>query len=520
MKYSTVILVLLVLVIIGIILYNTVFKSKIQSESFATISDFTNSGLLTIYNSNYASSCPPNAVGNNNIECFLYEVLAQFANTKYILQKGSNYFIKTEVNDLITTLIDIIKNLHDTNTLAPTFTYQYLVNYITTPSSVSDSLDVYLDGGDITNKTLYIPNFVDNILKFFFDKKCDPDSGDYTILVNEQQNTVNNFNTEIAEYMNYYKAVCKENQPSCDEFDFLVARCIKENGKNSPLCKNIKLPCVEPPYGLSKLTCPQVVTYINAQQAAVTKQRESLSNAQCDLCNFCQHPGDLSLCESVCNQQITRPPQLKLTNTNTATTTNTPSPTIIPVNPSTNNPTNVVASTNNTAANTVANTAASTVATVDTTIPNIPTMFPPYSFSLDSTAMNSTHLFDNSDSYAPIGSLNPALLSIGNILGEYNYGNYTSQTYDNTATTNTLIQEITTQIANQLQLQMNSGNISNYGNGMGSDMGSGGAGMGSGGAGVGTVYQDHIEGVSNVFAPNIIINPVVPQSAYESMVLM
>jgi hypothetical protein len=44
--------------------------------------------------------------------------------------------------------------------------------------------------------------------------------------------------------------------------------------------------------------------------------------------------------------------------------------------------------------------------------------------------------------------------------------------------------------------------------------------MGSGGAGVGTVYQDHIEGVSNVFAPNIIINPVVPQSAYESMVLM
>jgi uncharacterized membrane protein YgcG len=189
------------------------------------------------------------------------------------------------------------------------------------------------------------------------------------------------------------------------------------------------------------------------------------------------------------------------------------------VNPSTNNPTNVVASTNNTAA--------STVATVDTTIPNIPTMFPPYSFSLDSTAMNSTHLFDNADSYAPIGSLNPALLSIGNILGEYNYGNYTSQTYDNTATTNTLIQEITTQIANQLQLQMNSGNISNSGNGMGSggsgmgsDMGSGGAGMGSGGAGVGTVYQDHIEGVSNVFAPNIIINPVVPQSAYESMVLM
>jgi hypothetical protein len=155
-------------------------------------------------------------------------------------------------------------------------------------------------------------------------------------------------------------------------------------------------------------------------------------------------------------------------------------------------------------------------------------MFPPYSFTLDSTTMASTHLFDNVDIYTSYSSLfNPNLSSLNDIY-TINTSSSTASTYDNTVDVKSLINNIShqlqAQIAAQIQanMQMNPslfspGIIAMNPNGVAGGAGTGGAG-GAGGVGNGIV-QDHIDGVSNVFAPNIVINPVVPQAAFESLAL-
>jgi hypothetical protein len=148
-------------------------------------------------------------------------------------------------------------------------------------------------------------------------------------------------------------------------------------------------------------------------------------------------------------------------------------------------------------------------------------MFPPYSFTLDSTTMNSSHLFDNVDAYSSISSLlDPTIACLSDIYNDQNtVANPSAKTYNNIISTRDLIDQISSQIQNSMQddIQKQIQNAMSVNGGTSGTTGTAGTAGTAGTSGAAGITQSGITGVSNVFAPNIIINPVVPQSSYESM---
>ena len=550
------ILLLFVAVIVIILAYN-IYNSKApesleslksleiyKKESFATVNDFTQTGLLAFYNSNYASGCPVNANGNNKIECFVIEVLTQYMMNKSLVAKGStSYFVKSDVLALIIALLNIIKGIKDTNGLTSDntvnlkpYNYNHITGYLNNANnSITNVLTTFTDSTDTSGSTLYIPRFSDNMMVFFYNKQCDPNTGEIAGAIKMSQNSVTDLSAKIATNVDFYTKVCINGQHSCEEYDTLpeVVKCRRDNGMTAPQCDELRPTCIVPPSDVRLMSCPNIASLITSTQTINMANKRNLANAQCDSCNYCDHPGDVSLCESVCNQTITANAPLPISTSSPSTATTTSS--AAPAASTTTRPASSTQSSTEyteSAASTITRPASSSQS-VPLSASSQPTIFPPYSFTLDSTTMESTHLFDNVDVFTSYSSLfNPELTSLGDIYNVTNNSastNVMANTYDNTVDVKTLINNISLQlqqqIANQIQSNLQQNQLASVSINPGipnssTSVASSTTGSNAAGHGVGNeIVQERIDGVSNVFAPNIVINPVIPQSAFDYMAL-
>jgi hypothetical protein len=356
-----------------------------------------------------------------------------------------------------------------------------------------------------------------------YNPQCDPISGYIPTSLATVQSAFNSLTSSITADKAYYDAICNKGQTSCDVYNPQLQDCYNKNGRDSQLCKNIMPSCVQPPNGLKLLDCNGIQNVINANIQLNKRNQTNLESLECENCTYCAHPGDVSLCNSICgNSSSQSNPTTTATSTTTATATATatlsPIPTLqsVSTNPthSTNNKYNYETDSMN---SNYTNASGSSISSQQSPQPQ-PTygtsssyaVTSNYPFTLNSTDMTSTTIFDGIDalmafdnSALTIPTLNPNIYNSAEVSNSATYDNITSSSISN--------YDIQTQLLNQMQqasapaipymssASYPSSSSINYSiqptivNPTVAPPG---------------IYQDHISGVSNVFAPTIIFQPI------------
>lgn len=345
-----------------------------------------------------------------------------------------------------------------------------------------------------------------------YDPQCDPETGEIPTSLKQIKSSSDALNASIKTDKEYYDAICNKGQTSCDKYKQLLQVCYNKNGRDSKICKNIMPSCVEAPDGLKLLSCDGIKNVINANILFNQRKQENIALLECKNCTYCSHPSDVSLCNSVCNNnnilQIRPPPTLTTSNVSSM-----PSPTLHSI--SSSNPTN-----NYNYINTPPNynTDSMNANYTNTTKPTFGTSAtysstPTYPFTLNSTDMNTSSLFDEIDSFMPFDINNNSNSSYNYTLNPNIYdisGNTNTNTYDNinpSPNFNSIL--LQTQLFNQMQqasapaypIMSSLYSIPPSTNSLQSNI-TNSTPVPPG------IYQDHISGVSNVFAPTIILQQI------------